>query len=79
MPGVAGGAPGSSRDPPGRPGPNPRAPLLASKKTNPKLSNLKTSFSGPRLAIFMVFFRVFYGSLLRSHCFPYLRASWYRF
>ena len=27
----------------------------------------------------MAFFRVFYGSLLRSHCFPSLRTSWCRF
>ena len=76
MPFVAGGAPGT---PPGGPGPNPRAPLPPSKKSFKKLCNLKTFFSGPRLAIFMAFLRVFYGSLLRSHSFSSLRASWYRF
>ena len=41
MPAVAGGAPGSSRDPPGRTLPNPRAPLPPSKKEN--LKNFLTS------------------------------------
>ena len=39
----------------------------------------KTYFFGPRLAKFMAFFRLFFSSLLRSHCFPSLRASWCRF
>ena len=76
MPFVAGGAPGT---PPGRPGPNPRAPLSPPKRSFQKLCNFKTFFLEPRLAEFMAFFRVFYGSLLRSHCFPSLRTSWYRF
>ena len=80
MPFVAGGAPGSSRDPPGRtPVRPPLTPSPLQKKSFEKLCNLETSFSGPRLAIFMAFLRVFYGSLLRSHYFPSLRASWCRF
>ena len=41
--------------------------------------NLKAFFCGPRLAKFVAFFRIFYGSPLRSHYFPSLRASWCRF
>ena len=63
MPGVAGGALAPL---PVRSAPNPRAPLPPPKKSLFKLCNLETYFSGPRLAILMLFFRVFYGSLLRS-------------
>ena len=79
-PGSSPGAPGSSRDPP----PEglcqiPAHPFPPPQKNFQKLCNLKAPFSGPRLAIFMVFVRVFYGSLLRSHYFPSLRTSWCRF
>ena len=78
MPGVAGGA-----QLPGPPleglGQIPAHPFPPPQKSFQKLCNLETSFSGPRLAIFMGFFRVFYGSPLRNHSFPSLRASWCRF
>ena len=76
MPFVAGGA---AANPPRRTFPNPRAPLPPSKKQSEKLCSLKAFFSGPRLALFMAFFRVIYGSLLQNHYFPSLRASWCRF
>ena len=76
MPFVAGGAPATPSDGLCQ---IPAHPFPRQKKSFQKLCNLKTFFSGPRLAIFMAFFRVFYGSLLRSHYFSSLRASWYRF
>ena len=55
MPAVAGGAPGSSGELGGPPreglGQIPAHPFSPPKKNIPKLSNLKASFSGPRLAI----------------------------
>ena len=69
MPFVAGGAPGT---PPDGPPYAPRPSLPPSKNNFKKLRNLETSFSGPRLAIFMVFFHVFWGSVLRSPSFPSL-------
>ena len=59
MPFVAGGAPGSSREPggppPTDPPKSPRTPSPLQKRKSKKLSNLRTSFSGPRLAIFMAY------------------------
>ena len=58
MPAVAGGAPGSSRDPPGRPGPNPRAP--PKKKVLRNLKILILLFWG----FVLVFLSLFWASSL---------------
>ena len=49
------------------------------KSFKKKLLKLNTFFSGPRLAKFIAFFWLFFGSLLPRRCFPHLGASFGRF
>ena len=58
MPAVAGGAPGSSRDPPGRTLPNPRAPLSPSKKKVLRYLKIIILLFGGFILVFLSLFGV---------------------